>query len=87
MLFRSPALNLREVHERPEGFEEAAVMMVGLDRERVEQGLAVLREQPRGDVRRLRMVDDYRADNVSDKILRIILSYADFVQRRVWRRP
>ena len=82
-----PALNLREVHERPEGFEEAAVMMVGLDRERVEQGLAVLREQPRGDVRRLRMVDDYRADNVSDKILRIILSYADFVQRRVWRRP
>ena len=82
-----PALNLREVHERPEGFEEAAVMMVGLDCERVEQGLAVLREQPRGDVRCLRMVDDYRADNVSDKILRIILSYADFVQRRVWRRP
>ena len=82
-----PALNLREVHERPEGFEEAAVMMVGLDCEQVEQGLAVLREQPRGDVRRLRMVDDYRADNVSDKILRIILSYADFVQRRVWRRP
>ena len=81
-----PALNLREVHERPEGFEEAAVMMVGLDIERVEQGLAVLKEQPRGDSRRLRMVNDYRADNVSDKVLRVILSYADFVQRRVWHR-
>ncbi len=82
-----PALNLREVHERPEGFEEAAVMMVGLDRERVEQGLAVLKEQPRGDARRLQMVNDYRTNNVSDKVLRIILSYADFVQRRVWHRP
>jgi UDP-N-acetylglucosamine 2-epimerase (non-hydrolysing) len=81
-----PALNLREVHERPEGFEEAAVMMVGLDPERVEQSLAVLQEQPRDDSRLLRMVNDYRADNVSDKVLRIILSYADFVQRRVWHR-
>ncbi len=81
-----PALNLREVHERPEGFEEAAVMMVGLDRERIEQALKVLQDQPRGESRRLRMVDDYRADNVSDKVLRIILSYADFVQRRVWHK-
>ena len=81
-----PALNLREVHERPEGFEEAAVMMVGLDSGRVEQALAVLQDQPRGDSRRLKMVNDYRADNVSDKVLRIILSYADFVQRRVWRK-
>ncbi len=81
-----PALNLREVHERPEGFEEAAVMMVGLDVGRVEQGLAVLQQQPRGDSRLLQMVNDYRADNVSDKVLRIILSYADFVQRRVWHR-
>ena len=82
-----PALNLREVHERPEGFEEGAVMMVGLDRERVEQALAILAGQPRGDERRLQMVADYRADNVSDKVLRIVLSYTDFVQRRVWHRP
>lgn len=82
-----PALNLREVHERPEGFEEAAVMMVGLDCERVDQALAILAGQPRGDQRTLQMVGDYRADNVSDKVLRIILSYTDFVQRRVWHRP
>lgn len=81
-----PALNLREVHERPEGFEEAAVMMVGLNPARVEQALGVLRDQPRGAQRRLQMVDDYRADNVSDKVLRIILSYTDFVNRRVWRK-
>jgi UDP-N-acetylglucosamine 2-epimerase (non-hydrolysing) len=82
-----PALNLREVHERPEGFEEAAVMMVGLDAERVEQGLSVLHEQPRGPDRRLHMVNDYQPDNVSDKVLRIICSYTDFVNRRVWRKP
>ena len=82
-----PALNLREVQERPEGFEEAAVMMVSLDRERVDQALAILAGQPRGEERSLPMVADYRADNVSDKVLRIILSYTDFVQRRVWHRP
>jgi UDP-N-acetylglucosamine 2-epimerase (non-hydrolysing) len=81
-----PALNLREVHERPEGFEEAAVMMVGLDCERVDQALKVLNEQARGELRSLQMVADYRTANVSDKVLRIIISYADFVQRRVWRR-
>ena len=81
-----PALNLREVHERPEGVEEAAVMMVGLDAERVRQGLDILRHQPRGKNRLLHMAGDYRSRNVSDKVLRIVQSYADFVQRRVWQR-
>lgn len=80
-----PALNLREVHERPEGFEEAAVMFVGLDLDRVLQGLSVLDEQPRGVDRAIRMVNDYQPANVSDKVLRIILSYTDFVTRRVWK--
>jgi UDP-N-acetylglucosamine 2-epimerase len=79
-----PALNLREVHERPEGFEEASVMMAGLDADRVDQALGVLDEQRRGADRSLRMVRDYEPTNVSDKILRIILSYTDFVRRRVW---
>lgn len=81
-----PALNLREVHERPEGFEEAAVMFVGMDVDRVLQGLNVLATQPRGAQRALRMVNDYATDNVSDKIVRIILSYTDFVNRKVWRK-
>jgi UDP-N-acetylglucosamine 2-epimerase len=81
-----PALNLREVHERPEGFEEAAVMMVGLDPARVLQALPVVEAQPRGSERLLRMVADYAPDNVSDKVLRIVMSYTDFVNRRVWRR-
>jgi UDP-N-acetylglucosamine 2-epimerase len=79
-----PALNLRDVHERPEGFEEAAVMLVGLDSDRVLQALEVLKDQPRGADRLLTLVRDYEAANVSDKVLRIILSYTDFVRRRVW---
>lgn len=79
-----PALNLRDVHERPEGFEEAAVMFVGFDVERVLQGLAILQEQPRGSERLLHLVRDYAPDNVSDKVLRIILSYSGFVKRRTW---
>jgi len=81
-----PALNLREVHERPEGFEEGSVIMVGLDADIVLQGLRILESQPRGADRRLHMVDDYLPDNVSDKVLRIVLSYTHFVNRRVWRK-
>ncbi|WP_291993472.1 UDP-N-acetylglucosamine 2-epimerase (non-hydrolyzing) [Candidatus Accumulibacter sp. ACC003] len=81
-----PALNLREVHERPEGFEEAAVMMVGLSVDRVLQGLAIVDQQPRGACRALRLVEDYSPDNVSLKMLRIIQSYTDFVNRKVWHK-
>lgn len=82
-----PALNLREVHERPEGFEEAAVMMVGLDADRVREGLQILADQPRNDDRLLNLVSDYATQNVSDKVLRIIQSYTGFVNRKVWRKP
>jgi UDP-N-acetylglucosamine 2-epimerase (non-hydrolysing) len=82
-----PALNLREVHERPEGFEEASVMMVGLELNRVLEGLAVLGAQPRGETRLLRVPADYQTNNVSEKVLRIILSYTDFINRRVWKKP
>jgi len=81
-----PALNLREVHERPEGVEEGAVMFVGLDIDRIEQGMAVLDVQSRDDQRDLQLVRDYEPDNVSQKILRIILSYTDFVNRKVWQK-
>jgi UDP-N-acetylglucosamine 2-epimerase len=81
-----PALNLREVHERPEGFEEASVIFVGLSIDRVLQGLDILETQLRGSERRLRLVTDYAPDNVSDKILRIIQSYTDFVNRKVWHK-
>ncbi len=82
-----PALNLREVHERPEGFEEGSVMLVGFDVERVLDGLRILETQPRGDERLLRLVNDYAPANVSDKILRIIISYTGFVNRKVWHKP
>lgn len=80
------ALNLRDAHERPEGMEEAAVMMVGMNPERVMQGLAVLESQPIGSERLLRQVADYSMPNVSAKVVRIIHSYVDYVNRVVWKR-
>jgi len=81
-----PALNIREVHERPEGMEEASVMMVGQELDRVLQALNVLNDQPRSDERLLRQVGDYSMPNVSDKVVMIIHSYTDYVNRVVWKK-
>ena len=81
-----PALNLRHAHERPEGMEEASVMMVGLNAERILQALTILDNQPRDHIRLLRLVEDYAMPNVSDKVVRIILSYTDYISRVVWKK-
>lgn len=78
------ALNIREAHERPEAMEEASVMMVGLNPERVLQGLVQVEQQKIGGERSFREVSDYRMPNVSDKVVRIIISYTDYVKRVVW---
>ncbi|MEJ2228963.1 MAG: UDP-N-acetylglucosamine 2-epimerase (non-hydrolyzing) [Alphaproteobacteria bacterium] len=81
-----PALNLRDAHERPEAMEEAAVMMVGLDAERIVQGLKILETQPRGAQRHLRLANDYSAPNVSEKVIRIIHGYTEYVNRVIWQK-
>lgn len=79
-----PALNIREAHERPEAMEETPAMMVGLDPVRILQALAQIESQKRGEARNFRLVGDYSMPNVSDKVVRIIISYTDYVKRTVW---
>jgi UDP-N-acetylglucosamine 2-epimerase (non-hydrolysing) len=81
-----PALNLREAHERPEAMEEAAVMMVGLEKDRIHQTIQILDTQTGIDKRLIHMVEDYSISNVSEKVVRIILSYTDYINRVVWRK-
>jgi len=81
-----PALNIRDAHERPEAMEEASVMMVGMNYERILQGLAILENQNLNQTRTLRSVADYSMPNVSDKVLRIIISYTDYINRVVWNK-
>ncbi|MBI9107205.1 MAG: UDP-N-acetylglucosamine 2-epimerase (non-hydrolyzing) [Spirochaetales bacterium] len=81
-----PAVNIRDAHERPEAMEEAAVMMTGMSSDRVFQALDILEKQERGNKRTLSIVNDYGDDNVSEKVVRIIISYTDYINRVVWQK-
>jgi UDP-N-acetylglucosamine 2-epimerase (non-hydrolysing) len=82
-----PAVNLRETNERPEGFEQGAVMMVGLNSERVLSAIKILATQSRGAERSIQLVNDYAVTNVSDKIVRILMSYTDYINQKIWKKP
>ena len=81
-----PALNIREAHERPEAMEETSVMMTGVNRDRVIQAIEILLSQGRDDKRTLNLVKDYDVNNVSEKILRIIISYTDYINKNIWKK-
>lgn len=81
-----PALNIREAHERPEGMEEASVIMCGLEPNRLLEAAELAQRQPRGEARAYRLVADYAVPNVSDKVVRVILSYIDYINRNVWKK-
>ena len=80
-----PALNIREAHERPEAMEETSVMMTGVNYKRIIQAMEILSSQKRNEDRSLNLVQDYNVDNVSEKIVRIIISYTDFIKKNVWK--
>ena len=82
-----PALNIREAQERPEGFEEGAVMFTGMEVDRILQAINILEDQGRGEQRTINIVEDYIAPNVSEKVVRIILSYTDYVNKFIWKKP
>lgn len=81
-----PALNIRESHERPEGFEEGAVMMTGLNTQRILSGIEILAGQSRGPQRQVTLVTDYATQNVSDKVLKILISYTDYINHKTWKK-
>jgi len=81
-----PALNIREAQERPEGFEEGSVMMVGLNPDRVLNALEILENQSRDSMRMLSEVSDYNTTNVSEKVVRIIISYIDYINQNIWKK-
>ena len=81
-----PSLNLRENHERPEAMEETSVIMTGLEKDRVLQALEIIDKQKRGEIRDYNLVKDYSVENVSSKIVRLIISYIDYVNNYVWRK-